>query len=172
MNTKDQTSFKWVMVNICLFLMWVHVHYIILSCLMFLLFLNSQNIYLVFIKSQMTIKYLLNFGLTLVMLRPFREKHLSVETLKMVYIGFLVHSIKPKVDLFGVRTTLHGWHKRLANPHEPILQCLVFSFQLPLSSNKLLAVCDSCQLGKSHHFHLLTSHVTSHKYFDLMYSYV
>ncbi|CAN1817161.1 hypothetical protein LINPERHAP1_LOCUS27963, partial [Linum perenne] len=51
--------------------------------------------------------------------------------------------------LTGVQTSLLGWHKRLAHPHEPILRRLVSSFHLPISSNKFPTVCESCQLGKS-----------------------
>ena len=71
--------------------------------------------------------------------------------------------------LTGVRTSLHGWHQRLAHPHESLLRHLLSSFQLPISTNKFPNVCDSFQLGKSHHFPLPTSHVASTKPFDLMY---
>lgn len=71
--------------------------------------------------------------------------------------------------LTGVRTSLHGWHQRLAHPHESLLRRLLSSFQLPVSTNKFPNVCDSCQLGKSHRFPLPTSHVASTKPFDLMY---
>lgn len=68
------------------------------------------------------------------------------------------------------RISLHGWHKRLAHPHEPILHCLVSTFYLPVSSNKFPNVCDSCQLGKSHRLHLTTFYVISSKPFKLIYS--
>ncbi|CAN1345572.1 Retrovirus-related Pol polyprotein from transposon RE1 [Linum perenne] len=50
----------------------------------------------------------------------------------------------------GVRTSLVGWHNRLAHPNEPILRRLVSSFHLPIILNKLPSVCESCQLGKTH----------------------
>lgn len=75
-----------------------------------------------------------------------------------------------KVALSVVRTSLHGWHRRLTHPHEPVLRRLVSSFHLPVSSNKLPNVCHPCQLGKSHRFHLSTSHKSSSKPFELVYS--
>lgn len=72
--------------------------------------------------------------------------------------------------LIGMRTTLHGWHQRLAHPHESLLRRLLSIFQLPVSKNNFPNVCESCQFGKSHRFHLPTSHVTSTKPFALMYS--
>ncbi|KAL4573020.1 hypothetical protein LXL04_019813 [Taraxacum kok-saghyz] len=68
------------------------------------------------------------------------------------------------------RISLHGWHKRLAHPHETILRRLVSTFKLPVSSNKFPNVCDACQLGKSHRIHLPISHVISSKPFELIYS--
>ncbi|KAL4581705.1 hypothetical protein LXL04_006232 [Taraxacum kok-saghyz] len=53
------------------------------------------------------------------------------------------------VALTGVRTSLHGWHKRLAHPHAPLLKHLISSFALPLSSNNFPNVCDACHLGKN-----------------------
>ncbi|KAL4565709.1 hypothetical protein LXL04_029812 [Taraxacum kok-saghyz] len=76
----------------------------------------------------------------------------------------------PSMALTGVRTSVHGWHQRLAHPHEPLLRRLLSTFNLPVSSNKFPNVCEPCQLGKSHRFHLPTSHVASSKPFDLVYS--
>ncbi|CAN1749024.1 Retrovirus-related Pol polyprotein from transposon TNT 1-94 [Linum perenne] len=72
--------------------------------------------------------------------------------------------------LTGVRTSIHGWHQRLAHPHEPLLRRLVSVFRLPVTTNKFPDVCDSCQLGKSHRLHLSASHVASLKPFELVYS--
>ncbi|CAN1729008.1 hypothetical protein LINPERHAP1_LOCUS451, partial [Linum perenne] len=68
--------------------------------------------------------------------------------------------------LTGVRTSIHGWHQRLAHPHEPLLRRLVSVFRLPVTTNKFPDVCDSCQLGKSHRLHLSASHVASLKPFE------
>ncbi|KAL4575776.1 hypothetical protein LXL04_011862 [Taraxacum kok-saghyz] len=38
--------------------------------------------------------------------------------------------------LTGVRTTLHGWHKRLAHPNAPLLRRLLSLFKLPTTSNE------------------------------------
>lgn len=72
--------------------------------------------------------------------------------------------------LSGVRTSMNGWHNRLAHPHETILKRLVSRFQLPTTSNKLSPVCEPCQLGKSHRLPLLHSHISSTKPFELLYS--
>lgn len=72
--------------------------------------------------------------------------------------------------LSGVRTSLTGWHNRLAHPHESILRRLVSTFKLPISENKLPEVCQSCQLGKSHKLPFSSSHVSCNRPFDLMYS--
>ncbi|KAL4587788.1 hypothetical protein LXL04_000662, partial [Taraxacum kok-saghyz] len=78
---------------------------------------------------------------------------------------------KPSSVAFsGIRTSLQGWHRRLAHPHEPLLRRLVSAFHLPVSSNKFPTVCEPCQMGKSHRFHLPSSHVTSSKPFELVYS--
>ncbi|KAL4588192.1 hypothetical protein LXL04_001074 [Taraxacum kok-saghyz] len=69
------------------------------------------------------------------------------------------NSSSPDVALVGIRTSLHGWHNRLAHLHASLLRHLVSSFNLPLSSNKFPNVCDACQLGKSHRFPLPVSHV-------------
>lgn len=76
----------------------------------------------------------------------------------------------PHVVFMGVKSSLQGWNGWLDHPNEPILRCLVSSFNLPLSSNKLPSVCDSCQMGKCHRFHLFSSHVASTKPFGLVYS--
>ncbi|KAL4585655.1 hypothetical protein LXL04_010278 [Taraxacum kok-saghyz] len=67
----------------------------------------------------------------------------------------------PGVALVGVRTSLQGWHRRLAHPHVPLLRRLVSTFDLPVSSHAL---------PSSHRFPLAISHVTSSKPFDLLYS--
>lgn len=74
------------------------------------------------------------------------------------------------MDLTGTRTSIHGWHKRLAHSHEPLLRRILSTFQLLDSLNKFSHVCDACKLGKSHHYPLPTSHITSQKPFDLIYS--
>lgn len=76
----------------------------------------------------------------------------------------------PSMALTSIRTSLHWWHCRLGHPHEAILRRLVSNFKLPISSNKLPDVCDSFQLGKSHRFHLPTSHIASSRPFELIYS--
>ncbi|KAL4589564.1 hypothetical protein LXL04_002472 [Taraxacum kok-saghyz] len=48
----------------------------------------------------------------------------------------------------GVRTSLHGWHKRLAHPHAPMLPRLISSSDLSLSLNNFPNVCDACQIGE------------------------
>ena len=42
--------------------------------------------------------------------------------------------------LTGVRTSLHGWHKRLAHPYAPFLRRLLSLFKLSTSSNNFLNV--------------------------------
>lgn len=76
----------------------------------------------------------------------------------------------PIMALTGVRTSLHGWHKRLAHPHPPLLRRLLSSFQLPTTTHQFPSVCDSCQLGKSHRLPLQNSHVSSLQPFSLIYS--
>lgn len=80
------------------------------------------------------------------------------------------HQSSSTLALTGVRTSLQGWHKRLAHPHESLLRKLLQSFQLPISSHNLPIVCDACQLGKSHRLPLTNSQVASFKPFDLVYS--
>ena len=43
-------------------------------------------------------------------------------------------------------------------------------YNLPISTNKLLPICTTCQLGKSQRLHLPSCHVTSKQPFDLIYS--
>ncbi|KAL4563108.1 hypothetical protein LXL04_027141 [Taraxacum kok-saghyz] len=64
--------------------------------------------------------------------------------------------------LSDVRTSLTGWHNRLAHPHEAILRRLVSHFNLPVSSNNLSRVCEPCQMGKSHKLPFPSSHVLQH----------
>lgn len=45
--------------------------------------------------------------------------------------------------LSGVRTSLHGWHKRLAHPHTPLLKHLLYSFKFPTSSKHFPTVYES-----------------------------
>jgi len=71
---------------------------------------------------------------------------------------------------FDVKTTLQDWHNRLGHPSVDITRKLVFSFSLPISSNKLSSVRSSCQMGKTHHLHLLVSHERSTTLFHLIYS--
>ncbi|KAI3516852.1 hypothetical protein L1887_15941 [Cichorium endivia] len=80
------------------------------------------------------------------------------------------HRVHSPKAFHSSRISLHGWHRRLAHPHESILRRLVSTFHLPVSTNKFPNVCDSCQLGKSHMLHLPTSHVASSKPFELIYS--
>lgn len=72
--------------------------------------------------------------------------------------------------LTGMRTTLHGWHQRLAHPHAPLLRHLLCLYQLPTSSNNFPDVCEPCQFGKSHRLSFTHTHVSSSKPFDLVYS--
>lgn len=85
-------------------------------------------------------------------------------------INTIQNKTRPTMALTGVRTSVHGWHQRLAHPHEPLLRRLISSFNLPVSSNKFPNVCDSCQLGKSHRFPLGSSHIASSTPFELIYS--
>ncbi|CAH9114211.1 unnamed protein product, partial [Cuscuta epithymum] len=55
----------------------------------------------------------------------------------------------PRVYL-GEKTSLQTWHHRFGHPHESVLRRLVSRFNLPISSNKLSSICESCQLEKSH----------------------
>ncbi|KAL4563173.1 hypothetical protein LXL04_027209 [Taraxacum kok-saghyz] len=41
---------------------------------------------------------------------------------------YRLHPTQNKVAFTGVRTSLHGWHQRLAHPHEPVLRRLVSQF--------------------------------------------
>ena len=85
-------------------------------------------------------------------------------------INSIHNKARPTLALTGIRTSVHGWHQRLAHPHEPLLHRLISSFNLPISSNKFPNVCDSCQLGKSHRFPLASSHIASSTPFELIYS--
>ncbi|KAJ9552510.1 hypothetical protein OSB04_016555 [Centaurea solstitialis] len=88
------------------------------------------------------------------------------------YINFLwvhVFSSPPRVFV-GERASIDSWHHRLAHPHESILRRLISAYNLPMSTNKLLPICNACQLGKSHRLHLPPCHVTSKWPFDLIYS--
>lgn len=69
-----------------------------------------------------------------------------------------------------VRMSMTGWHNRPAHPHEAILRRLVSSFQLPVSTTSLSSVCEPCQLGKCHRFHLSSTNASCSKPFELMYS--
>lgn len=66
--------------------------------------------------------------------------------------------------LSSVCTSMTGWHNRLAHPHEAILRLLISTFHLPISTKKLLPVCEPCQFDKSH------KHISCSKPFELMYS--
>lgn len=68
------------------------------------------------------------------------------------------------------RTSLEERHRRLAHSHKSILRRLVSSFYLPVSSNKLLFLCEACQLGKSRRLHLSHVHQHSQNLFELIYS--
>lgn len=124
--------------------------------------LTAENdVYLEFHRTHCSVKYLQ--GKTLLN-GDVREGLYCIPTTKSPpkYVPFMA--------LTGTCTSIHGWHKRLADPHEPLLKRLLSTFQLPVSSNKFQPVCDACQLGKIHHSPLPTSHITSLKPFDLIYS--
>ncbi|GFP91838.1 retrovirus-related pol polyprotein from transposon tnt 1-94, partial [Phtheirospermum japonicum] len=70
----------------------------------------------------------------------------------------------------GERASATCWHHRLAHPHESVLRRLLSDYNLPISTNKLLLPCSSCQLGKSHRLHFPNSHVSAEQPFDLVYS--
>ncbi|CAN0899525.1 Retrovirus-related Pol polyprotein from transposon RE2, partial [Linum grandiflorum] len=76
----------------------------------------------------------------------------------------------PHVAYTGVRTSLLGWHQRMAHPYSAILNRMVQLFSLPVSSNKMPDVCEPCQLGKSRRLSLSSPHISSSKPFDLVYS--
>lgn len=84
-------------------------------------------------------------------------------------IPSLSNKVACTMALTGVRTTLHGWHKRLSHPHASLLRCLFLHFKLPTFSNIFPTVCESCQLGKSHCLPFTHTHVPSLKPFDLIY---
>ncbi|CAN0875598.1 Retrovirus-related Pol polyprotein from transposon RE2, partial [Linum grandiflorum] len=78
--------------------------------------------------------------------------------------------VASRVAYSGVRTTLHGWHQRMAHPHPAALHRIVSSFKLPVSNNNLPAVCEPCQFGKSKRLPFPSIHSSSLKPFDLVYS--
>ncbi|KAL4569135.1 hypothetical protein LXL04_024766 [Taraxacum kok-saghyz] len=62
--------------------------------------------------------------------------------------------------LSAIRTSMAGWHNRLAHPHEAILRRLVSTFNLPTSSNNL---------GKKHKLPFTSDHISCTKPFKLIY---
>ena len=81
----------------------------------------------------------------------------------------VISSSTPRAFVIS-RASLQAWHERLGHPHEQLLRRLVSSFNLPVTSNKMPAVCGSCQLGKSHRLPLASSLSRSLFPFDLVYS--
>ena len=51
-----------------------------------------------------------------------------------------------------------------------IMHQIISQFSLPVSSEKSMLVYGSCQVGKSHHFHLFSSRVKSSSLFAIVYS--
>jgi hypothetical protein len=61
------------------------------------------------------------------------------------------------------------WHHCLGHPALRIVRCVISSHHLPVSSNKPLVVCSSCQQGKSHCLHFGPSPTVSHGPLDLLF---
>ncbi|GAA0157982.1 transmembrane signal receptor [Lithospermum erythrorhizon] len=75
--------------------------------------------------------------------------------------------------LVGEKTSFDKWHERLGHPAPHIVQKLVAQSLISTSNpvNKLSqSVCASCQLGKSHRFHLPASTFVSTAPLELVYS--
>lgn len=68
------------------------------------------------------------------------------------------------------RTTLVGWHRRLAHPNEATLRRLVSTYNLHVSNFSFPNVCVPCQMAKSHRLPLVHRHESSMCTFDLVYS--
>ena len=81
----------------------------------------------------------------------------------------VISSSTPRAFVIS-RASLQAWHERLGHPHEQLLRRLVSSFNLPVTSNKMPAVCGSCQLGKRQRLPLASSSSRSLFPFDLVYS--
>ena len=71
--------------------------------------------------------------------------------------------------LLGHCTSLNVWHTRLGHPSDKIVHQIVSQFSLPVSSQKSVSICGSCQMGKIHRFHLSSSHDKSSPPFALVY---
>jgi hypothetical protein len=78
----------------------------------------------------------------------------------------------PAPEVFsGVRVSSAHWHTRLGHPASPIVSHVLHRHVLPMSSsNKSLAVCDTCQQGKSHQQPFVSSTRVVNKPLELAYS--
>ena len=70
-----------------------------------------------------------------------------------------------------VKTTLSDWHSRLGHPALSILQKLVSQFQLPVSSNVLMAQpCTACSINKMHKLPFNVSTLKSSRPLEIVFS--
>jgi hypothetical protein len=71
--------------------------------------------------------------------------------------------------LIGERVSVDQWHSRLGHPALRVVRRLLTSYQLPVMSNKTVAVCSFCQLGKLHKLHFPVSPSMSTGRLDLLF---
>jgi hypothetical protein len=79
----------------------------------------------------------------------------------------LVPRTRLPLALLGERVSLNKWHSRLGHPTLRVVRCVLSSHQLPITSNKAVSVCYSCQQGKLHKFHFPVTSSVSKSPLDL-----
>jgi len=62
-------------------------------------------------------------------------------------------SSKSLAAFIGEKVSLDQWHLRLGHPASPIVNQVIQTNKLPVSSSKSSSICSPCHQGKSHHFH-------------------
>ena len=82
------------------------------------------------------------------------------------------HAKSPSLSYASaIRTTLSDWHSRLGHPAFSILQTMVSSYDLPISSKALLnKPCTACSINKMHKLPFATSTLVSTCPLDIVFS--
>ncbi|MFS7946898.1 putative RNA-directed DNA polymerase [Helianthus anomalus] len=75
----------------------------------------------------------------------------------------------PKVAFTAVKESSTIWHHRLGHPHRRVLQSIISSYSLPVSTKLSSCLCTSCQLAKSSKLPLKLSTFHSSNILDLVY---
>ncbi|KAJ0581064.1 putative RNA-directed DNA polymerase [Helianthus annuus] len=75
----------------------------------------------------------------------------------------------PKVAFTATKESSTIWHHRLGHPHRRVLQSLISSCSLPVSTKLSSCLCSSCQMGKSCKLPLKLSAFHSNHVLDLVY---